>query len=387
MYPLTIGLAIENRDLWEQAQACLADLPFRIIVEHQDVGDLTNFLDRLERMRPDVVLVDISTWREPLEGLVTSIRAAIGDPMIIALNTVAEPDSILASMRAGINEYLYPPLHESLRRALEKRSVDRSRRRDGATKASGKSCAFFSAKGGCGATTLVTHVAAELGRQNQKVLLTDLDLDSGMVGFITKTKSVYSILDAINNLHRLDLHYWKALVSNGIPGVEIIPSPLAMASKQQIKDDQIRHVLAFARPHYDFTLVDLGRSLSRMAMAALDEIDDACLVTTLEVPALHQCKQIVQTLLDSGYGKSRIKLILNRSPKRLDITPGELEKMLGLPIFCMIPNDYTELYETYAEGRMLNRNCDLGKQIARLTAKLGCLEEEKPEKKRFALFG
>jgi pilus assembly protein CpaE len=387
MYPLTIGLAIENRDLWDQAQACLADLPFRVIVEHQDIGDLSNFLDRLERMRPDVVLIDISSWKEPLEGLVSSIRAAIGDPMIVALNTMAESDAILASMRAGINEYLYPPLQESLRRALEKRSVERSRRREGASNSGGKTCAFFSAKGGCGATTLVTHVAAELGRQNQKVLLADLDLDSGMVGFITKTKSVYSILDVVNNLHRLDLHYWKALVSNGIPGVEIVPAPLAMATKAQVKDDQIRHVLAFVRPHYDFTLVDLGRSLSRLSMAALDEIDDACLVTTLEVPALHQAKQIVQTLLDSGYGKNRIKLILNRSPKRLDIAPGELEKMLGLPIFCMIPNDYTELYETYAEGRMLNRNCELGKQIARLTVKLGSLQEEKQEKKRFALFG
>ncbi len=68
MYPLTIGLAIENRDLQEQAQSCLADLPFRIIVEHQDLGDVSNFLDRLERMRPDVVLVDISGWKEPLEA-------------------------------------------------------------------------------------------------------------------------------------------------------------------------------------------------------------------------------------------------------------------------------------------------------------------------------
>jgi pilus assembly protein CpaE len=208
-----------------------------------------------------------------------------------------------------------------------------------------------------------------------------------MVGFITKTKSVYSILDAVNNLHRLDIHYWKALVSNGIPGVEIVPAPLAMASKVQIKDEQIRHILAFARPHYDWTLVDLGRSLSRMAMAALEEIDEACLVTTLEVPALHQSKQIVQTLLDSGYGKNRIKLILNRSPKRLDITPGELEKMLGLPIFCMVPNDYTELYETYAEGRMLNRNSDLGKQMAKLASKLAGMGDEKTGKKKFALFG
>src|SRR5215472_3853264 len=110
MYPLTIGLAIENRDLFDQTQACLGALPFRIIVQHQDVGDVSNFLDRLERMRPDVVLVDISGWQEPLDGLVSSIRAATGDPMIIALNTSADADAILASMRAGVNEYLYLPL-------------------------------------------------------------------------------------------------------------------------------------------------------------------------------------------------------------------------------------------------------------------------------------
>jgi pilus assembly protein CpaE len=386
MYPLTIGLAIENRVLMEQAQACLANLPFRVIVEHQDIGDLGSFLDRLERMRPDVVLVDISNWKEPLEGLVASIRAATGDSMLIALNTSAEADAILASLRAGINEYLFPPLEEPLRRTLEKRSVERSRRRDGGAKGAGKAFAFFSAKGGCGATTLICHVAAELGRQNQKVLLADLDMDAGMVGFITKTKAVWSILDAVNNLHRLDIHYWKALVSNGIPGVEIMAAPLALASKQQIKDEQIRQVIAFAKPHYDWTLVDLGRSLSRVTMAALEEIDEACLVTTLEVPALHQAKQVIQTLLDSGYGKNRIRLILNRAPKRLDITPGELEKMLGVPIFCMIPNDYPELYETYAEGRMLGRGTELGKQIAKLATKLANLEEDKSTKKRFSLF-
>ena len=386
MYPLTIGLAIENRELWDQAQSTLSGLPFRIIVEHQDVGDVSNFLDRLERMRPDVVLVDISGWREPLEGLVASIKAAAGDPMIIALNTSAQADAILSSLRAGINEYLFPPLQDTLRKALERRSVEKSR---GRVKGSGKSIGFVSAKGGCGATTLVCHVAAELGRMNQKVLLADLDLDAGMVGFITKTKSVYSILDAVNNLHRLDISYWKALVSNGIPGVEIVSTPLALASKQQPKDDQMRQILAFARPHYDWTMVDLGRSLSRMCMAALDEIDELCLVTTLEVPALHQSKQIIQTLLDSGFGKNRVKMVLNRAPKRLDITPGELEKMLGTPIYFMVPNDYPELYETYAEGRMLNRNSELGKTMTRLAGKLANMDDESPTngKKRFALFG
>jgi pilus assembly protein CpaE len=386
MYPLTIGLAIENRELLDQAQACLSGLPFRVIVEHQDIGDLSAFIDRLERMRPDVVLVDISQWREPLEGLVASIRNAVGDPMIIALHIAADADTILASLRAGINEFLYPPLQEPLRKSLEKRALERSRR-PGTTKGAGKSYGFLSAKGGCGATTLVCHVAAELGRQNQKVLLMDLDLDAGLIGFITKTKSVYSIVDAVNNLHRLDIHYWKALVSNGIPGVEIVASPLALGTKQQLKDEQIRHVLGFARPNYDWTLVDLGRSLSRLGMASLEEIDEACLVTTLEVPALHQSKQIIQTLLDTGYGKHRLKLILNRSPKRLDITPGELEKMLGVPIFAMVPNDYPELYEAYAEGRMLTRTSELGKNITRLALKLAGLEEETNKSKRFNIFG
>jgi pilus assembly protein CpaE len=387
MYPLTIGLAIENREIWEEVQSCLSDLPFRVIVEHQDLSDVSNFLDRLERMRPDVVLLDIGGLRVSLEGAVAAIRTAIGDPMIIALNTAADAETILAAMRAGVNEYLHPPMRDGLKRALDKRAIERSRRSGTGAKGGGKALGFLSAKGGCGATTIVCHVASELGRQSQKVLLADLDLDAGMIGFITKTKAAYSVLDAINNLHRLDISYWKALVSNGIPGVEIISSPMALASKQQPRDDQVRQVLAFARPHYDWTVVDLGRSLSRLAMAALEEIDEACLVTTLEVPALHQSKQIIQTLLDSGFGKNRIRLILNRAPKRLDITAGELEKMLGVPIFHRIPNDYPELYETYAEGRMLNRSSELGKQIAQLATKLAGLEGEKTAKKRFGIFG
>jgi pilus assembly protein CpaE len=122
-------------------------------------------------------------------------------------------------------------------------------------------------------------------------------------------------------------------------------------------------------------------------MAALEEIDEACVVATLEVPALHQAKQVIQTLIDGGYGKHRIRLILNRAPKRLDITPAELEKMLAVPIFCLIPNDYAELYETYAEGRMVDRGSELGKHFARLAARLADLQEEKAPKKRFGLFG
>ena len=80
-----------------------------------------------------------------------------------------------------MNEYLFPPLQETLRKALEKRSPERGRRRE-RVQGRRQGMGFVSAKGGCGATTLVCHVAVELGRQNQKVLLADLDLDAGMIG-------------------------------------------------------------------------------------------------------------------------------------------------------------------------------------------------------------
>jgi hypothetical protein len=55
----------------------------------------------------------------------------------------------------------------------------------------------------------------------------------------------------------------------------------------------------------------------------------------------------------------------------------------------MVPNDYPELYETYAEGCMLNRTSELGRHMTKLAMKLANMEEEPAVngKKRFGLFG
>jgi predicted transcriptional regulator len=70
----------------------------------------------------------------------------------------------------------------------------------------------------------------------------------------------------------------------------------------------------------------------------------------------------------------------------MDVTPDELEKMLGVRVHSMLPNDYPELYECYAEGRLLSRTTGLGRHLARVAAKLAGVEEDK-SKHRFALFG
>jgi pilus assembly protein CpaE len=303
----------------------------------------------------------------------------------VAVHTTADPDAILSAMRAGVNEYVYPPLEGALRGALERRSSDAGRRLSG-TRWGGRTMGFLSSKGGCGATTIVCHLAVELGRLSQKVLLADLDLDAGLIGFLTKAKPGYSILDAVNNLHRMDVSYWKALVSNGIPNVEVIAAPALAADRTYPQQEQLRQLFSFLRSCYDFTLIDLGRSLTRAGAASLEEMDEAYLVTTLEVPALHQAKQVLQILMDAGYGKDRVKLILNRVPKRSELAPGEIEKIMGLPVYAVLPSCYPELQECYSMGKLLPERSVLGQAIRDLSLRIVGVDK-KPAKKKFSLFG
>jgi pilus assembly protein CpaE len=377
VYPLTAGIVVQTKELWDELHADLQELPVRVVLEQSEIGQLSALLEKIDRMRPEVIFLDISGLREPLDQVIRGIRSTSASPFVLTLNTVAGTDVILNAMRAGAAEYLYPPFGEPLRAALER--IGNERRN--ATQAVRRG---MSAKGGCGATTIACHTAVELPIQSKgKVLLADLDFDAGMVGFLLKTKSQYSIADAVRNTQRLDESYWKALVSNGITGLEIINAPLP-SSRQALKSEQLRFVLSFVRTQYDWIVLDLGRSLSPSSTPAIEEVDDLFLVTTLEVPALHQAKLIVQKLLESGYGRNRLHLLLNRAPKRFDVTLEELESMLGAPVYTSIPSDYLALNESYSEGKLLGRGSGLGKHFTRLAMSIAGVTDPK---KKFSMFG
>jgi pilus assembly protein CpaE len=307
--------------------------------------------------------------------------------LVVALHKSSDPETILSAIRAGADEYLYPPLSANLNKALD-RLVGRTRKRHSENLNGGKTLGFFSAKGGCGATTIACHTAVELARQTgQEILLADLDLDAGLVGFLMKSKSRYSILDAMANTHRLDINYWRALISNGMPRLQVVRAPGATAHREEPRIEDVHTVLRFVRFQYDWTLVDLGRGLNPLVLSALDEVDQAFLVTTLDVPALHQVQQIVRNLLDIGYGRDRLRLLLNRVPKAPDVMPGELEGLLGIPVFAMLPDDHGAIYEAYAEGHLVPASSYLGRHLTKLAASIAGVQEQPQGRKKFSIFG
>jgi pilus assembly protein CpaE len=344
--------------------------------------DWAGLLDEIGQARPEAVLIEFNALSSDPANAIRQLKAQHPRVKVIVLHALADPKIILAAMRAGANEFLHPPLEESLPSALER--ILNSLDADTAAPTRGRVIGFLSAKGGCGATTIACHIASEIQAQTRKtVLLADLDLISGLVSFLMKAPSSYSILDVVKNLPRLDDSLWRALIVEHRPGLSVIPAPATYTRWDQPDDDQIRRVIQFTRKQNEWTVLDLGRSLNPMALAVLDEIDQLFLVSTLEVVALHGLKTIVHGLFDQG---EKLQLILNRTPKMMDISTQDLEKILGRSLYSALPNDYMGLYQAYSSGNLLNSNARLAQDFALLASKITGVPPIK-SKKKFAFFG
>jgi pilus assembly protein CpaE len=385
MQSLALALIITEPKLAEEVRKIVADLPIRIVMELPRVTQWEQFLETLERNRADVVVTELAGMGEQWEERVRRIRQSNGSPSIVVLHPEADPQLILRVMRAGAGDYLTPPIDEGIKAALA-RIAEARPGYSGDGNSLGKTIAFLSAKGGCGATTAACHTAVGLQKQSGKrVLLADFDLANGTVGFVMKSKSPYSVADAMANIGRMDLNYWNALVSNGLPGLEVVKAPPVAPGRRHLEPDRLHSVLRFARQHYDWIVTDLGRGLGTLAMSALTEVDETYLMTTLDVPALHQAKQIGRALRESGYRSERIRLVLNRVPRRTDVTAAEVEKLLEMPVTATLPEDYEALYESYADGKLLAQDSQLGRKFRELAGKICGVTE--PKRKRTGLFG
>ena len=387
MHPLTIGLVVSTPSLWEEAQAELQQLPVRVVLEISSVDDPISIIEKVNRFQPDVVLIDPGRMIDGLPEIIRQVRGSSSNPNVVIIRDQADPQDILQAIRSGASEYVYPPIGKNLREALERISQERHDAASAAGPRGGKVIGFLSVKGGCGATTLACHSAMDIARiTGKETLLADFDFASGMIRSLMQARSRYSVLDALSSVQRLDKSYWRGLISNGYQGVEILAGTPQDVIRQIPAGSDIRHVLRFVRNQYEWSVVDLGHGLEPHTLSALEELDSLVLVSTMEVPSLQQSKTMFKYLKEVGLARTKIHFVLNRIPRRGEISPTDVEGVLSEPVFAVIPNDYKALEQVYSNGRMLPDDHMLRHSIGRLSSKLtGVQAEEK--KKKFSLFG
>jgi pilus assembly protein CpaE len=376
---MTAGLVIKRQELLEETERCCGDLIQHTIVEKHDAANWPSFLEWLERIQPQVLLVDVEHFQGLVEERVRQIKAASPQSMLIALHDMVDSQTIIAGMRAGIDEYFYPPIGKNLRDVLERR-IDLHVKNQFLTNSDRKTIGFLSAKGGCGGTTVACHTALELGkRMNQSgtyhALLADLDSTGGDVRFLMRSKTPLSVLDAMRTDQALDMNSWSRMVEGGYPGLEIISGPAEKILGRVPEQREIERLLNFARSRYQWTVLDLGCGLTWNTMSILESINDLYLVASQDVLALFQVKQIMLELERNDYKLDRLHLILNQSAEFADpVIANEAQQILGISSFHFLPNDSSGLAEAHASGSLLPPDSPLRKKISALASKISGVE-------------
>ncbi len=377
MLPLTTGLIVSEATLREVVRGCLRSFPVRLVLEQP-----TNFDSlQVKRLNLDLLIVESAPGGELIEELVKRLKMLSPESMIVVIHCGGDPQLILSAMRGGAEEIVIPPVLANLSAALE-RLLGKMTKRELASRPAGKVIGIVSAKGGCGATTVACHTAAELQRVTEHdVLLADFDLDSGMVEFLMKAKATYTILDALRNVHRLDHSYWKALIWSDRPRLDVIAAP-SMKSGESPSPESLSEVFRLMRALYGWVVADLGRGLGPVTVSLLGDLDEVYIVTTPSLTALYQAKQMLLRLASMGYPQHRLRLVVNRTAERRVFTPEEIQSSLGIPVYVEIP-ELANIDDEYASAKPVNGNRP---QLGMLARKMTGVREEK-SKSRFSLFG
>jgi pilus assembly protein CpaE len=320
---------------------------------------------------PDLGVIDIRTGRmTPIEHFRTSWPSAA----IFAVASSSEPDHILAAMRAGANEFLAwegPEAHAgflaAVRRTAEKIRASRDGNRSGVT------LSFFGAKGGTGTTTLAVNSATEIARiTSRPTLIIDLHPFLGEVALFLGVRPRFSLVDALDNLHRADQEFLKELVVKHKSGLDILAGGEQVDRPGPQDVQALEQLLQLLSRTYDYIVIDAGSVSSPIAEVAICTADTIYLVANPDVAAIRNTHRVADRIAQFGASKDRLRILLNRWSDQHQIGPKQIETALGHPIHMAFPSDYNTVSTAINAGvpLTLSNHSEIAAQLVKLTREI-----------------
>jgi pilus assembly protein CpaE len=330
--------------------------------------------DRLARDNAALDLVIVDTRGDPSSAMSTieRMRAAAPNAGIFVVALQADPDLILQSMRAGANEFFtWPPPEETFHGAI-RRTAARRETTQGA-KPPATTLVFFGAKGGAGTTTLAVNCGVELARLSKRsTIIIDLKPGLGEVALFLGVRQRYSLIDALDNLHRLDREFMKELVVKHKSGLDILGGSDNFDRPGGADAGPLEEVFRLLARQYDYILIDAGSQINSVAVAALYTADTMFLVANPDVPSVRNAQRLLDRVRQLGACGERVRVLLNRAADPCPIPPKQIEAALGHPIHHMFPSDYKTVSTALNSGvpLALTGNSDIATQFDSFTRRI-----------------
>ena len=298
-------------------------------------------------MFEDCVVLGPSVDQQDVFTLAEDMRVKRPSLGVVMLRRRIDTSVLADALRAGVREVVQERDIAGLATAVRRQRDIASRLReqiehgDGveAKVRRGRIVTVFSAKGGCGKTTLATNMAAAIADSGRgTVALVDLDLAFGDVAIALQLFPTHTIADAVTIGEDLDGPALNSLLTPHRSGLQALVAPLEPSTAETIDTKTVVRVLDLLAEEFDYVVVDTPPALDDHVLASFDRSDVVALLATLDIPALKNLKLTLETLDLIGFPRDRLKVVLNRSDSKVGLSLPEVEKTLRAPIVAQVPS-------------------------------------------------
>jgi pilus assembly protein CpaE len=292
---------------------------------------------RLQAATPNVIVIDLPTdeGNAALRGI-ELLRQELPEAAIFAIGSMSQPQVIVNVMRAGACEFFQRPttttdfLEAFVRLTAIQRKVYREKLR-------GKVFSVVNAKGGSGATTVAVNLALTLQAAHGNTALVDL-APLGHAALHLNLKPLFTVSDAIRNLHRLDSSLLDSFTTRHSGGLQLLAG-VSAPSLTESTSAELARLFDMLIAHYRYVVVDTSTRVDPGTRLICNLSEAVLLVAQADVSSLWSASRIQNYLRETG-GKEKIHLVLSRFRKLPGFKESDAEAAAGLKLLCKIPNYY-----------------------------------------------
>lgn len=228
--------------------------------------------------------------------------------------------------------------------------------------------------GGCGATSIATHLTAALGERGIRpgeAVVVDLDMQFGSVADVLSADGRGTIADLLDAGERLDDDLVRSVVRQTDDGISVIAAPSEITPLETIDTDQLLRVLEVLRKHFSYVVLDLPANWTNWTLSAAVSSNVVLLVVELSVTSLRQARRRLELFRSVGIPADHVAIVVNRVERRLFKAIGldDVENTLHRPALASIALDEPTVSAAQDQGRLvtsLHRKSRFGSDIGRL---------------------
>jgi pilus assembly protein CpaE len=326
---------------------------------------------------PEVVFLDLSRDPEPYFQLGAQIHRARPAVKLVACSAIVPPNHqlLLEAMRVGVQDFLAKPVDPfSLKEILLRFTEDIDARDRSSLD---RLIVVMGAKGGVGATTVAVNVGVQLSTfARKRVALLDFANPLGNVHLLLDLHPKFTVRDAVDNIDRLDSHFFAGLLTHHKTKLEILGGITQPEEWQSIHIPSLERVVNVAQNTFDMVLLDMGSQFSSEWSSILRMARMILIVAEANVPALWTLERRLLALKGFGVDPERARVIINRWHKGDEDVLRGIQKDINRPVFASLPNDFRMASTAVNLGTPLqeNHNNILSSRYRQIAAQLAGLD-------------